>query len=110
MKEHYGITDSVVSRLFLCCAFGFFSAAMANGYLVHKLGQKGTMYAGGTAIVFAYLVLMQGVAFEIMCFAMVFIGSGYGVLDGGVNVYMANVPMATMNLNIGHGTHLSFFL
>ncbi|ORX56923.1 MFS general substrate transporter [Hesseltinella vesiculosa] len=105
LKEHYGISNSVVSSLFLSSAFGFFSAALFNGYLVHRLGQRGTMYLGGSVIVLAYIVLVQGVAFPVMCLFMPLLGGGYGLLDGAVNVYVANIPMATMNLNICHAVY-----
>ncbi|ORZ04897.1 major facilitator superfamily domain-containing protein [Absidia repens] len=105
LKDYYEISNSTVSLLFLCNAVGFFIAALCNGYLVHKLGQLKTIYLGAAAITVAYVILIQGLMFPIMCLCMMIQGSGVGLMDGAVNVYVANVPMATLMLNILHAIY-----
>ncbi|KAI8093195.1 major facilitator superfamily domain-containing protein [Halteromyces radiatus] len=105
LKIYYDISDATVSILFLCNALGFFMAAGCNGYLVHKFGQLNTIFLGAGAITGAYLILVQGLAFPIMCFCMMIQGGGVGLMDGAVNVFVANIPMATLMLNILHAIY-----
>ncbi|KAI8334251.1 major facilitator superfamily domain-containing protein [Chlamydoabsidia padenii] len=105
LKEYYGISNGTVSTLFMCGAAGFFLAAACNGYVVHTLGQLRTIYVGSTAIALAYMVMSQGFGFPIMALSMIMQGGGFGLMDGAINVYVANVPMATLMLNILHAIY-----
>ena len=78
MKDYYGIPNETVSLLFLCNSFGYFLAAMVNGYLVHKLGQQGSMYLGAINLLIAYALVASGFPFGVMAVLMVLQGSGVG--------------------------------
>lgn len=105
---------------------GYFVSAAANGYMVHRLGQLGAIYLGGSILVVAYSLLIGGLPFKVMACIFVLQGCGIGkqhflstgrrvcllsslfdlsqaLLDAGMNVYTSNVPMATLMLNILHG-------
>ena len=51
---------------------------MVNGYLVHKLGQQGSMYFGAINLLIAYALIASGFPFGIMAVLMVLQGSGVG--------------------------------
>jgi fucose permease len=103
VKEYYRISNGAISVLFLCSALGFFISASANGTLVHRFGQYRVLVCGSCTVLAAYIVIMSGVPFPLMGVAMVFVGMGMAVLDAGMNVYTANLPFATLLLNILHG-------
>lgn len=103
LKDYYNIPNETVSMLFLCSALGFFASAGCNGYIVHKLGQLKTLYLGSFVMFFAFIVLSLGLPFPIMAITMPFVGGGMALLDAAMNVYTANVPLATLMLNILHG-------
>ncbi|KAI7860296.1 major facilitator superfamily domain-containing protein [Circinella umbellata] len=105
LKDYYGIPNETVSLLFLCNSFGYFLAAMVNGYLVHKLGQQGSMYFGAINLLIAYALIASGFPFGIMAVLMVLQGSGVALLDAGMNVYTSSVPKATLMLNILHAMY-----
>ena len=51
---------------------------MVNGYLVHKLGQQGSMYFGAINLLIAYALVASGFPFGVMAVLMVLQGSGVG--------------------------------
>lgn len=103
IQKEYDISEGTVSLLFLCSAIGFFVSAGLNGYIVHKIGQKNTLYLGSTAMLIAFSIISMGFPFVIMACTMPIVGAGMAVLDAAMNVYVANLPLATLMLNILHG-------
>lgn len=53
-------------------------SAIANGYLVQKFGQLGTIYFGAGVLVFGYSVIAYGFPFYVMAVLMVLQGAGVG--------------------------------
>ncbi|ORY00106.1 MFS general substrate transporter [Basidiobolus meristosporus CBS 931.73] len=105
MKQYYNIPNETISLLFLCSALGFFSSASINGYIVHRLGQLRTLYLGAGMMLFSYSFLMFGFPFPLMCGFIVFTGAGMALLAAAMNVYIANIPLATVMLNILHSVY-----
>lgn len=81
MKDYYDVSNQTVSMLFLCNSFGYFVSAIANGYLVQKFGQLGTIYFGASVLVFGYSVIAYGFPFYVMAVLMVLQGAGVGKRD-----------------------------
>lgn len=105
LKDYYDVSNQTVSMLFLCNSFGYFVSAIANGYLVQKFGQLGTIYFGASVLVFGYSVIAYGFPFYVMAVLMVLQGAGVALLDAAMNVYATTVPMATMMLNLVHAIY-----
>jgi fucose permease len=103
LKQYYGIPNETISLLFLCSAFGFFLSASLNGTIVHRLGQLKTLYLGSSVMVVSFMVLSMGFPFPVMACTMPFVGAGMALLDAAVNVFVANLPLATLMLNVLHG-------
>jgi fucose permease len=108
LKKYYDIPNETVSLLFLCDSFGFFLSAVLNGYIVHRLGQLKTLFLGSTIMVISFTVLSMGFPFPVMAATMPFVGIGMALLDAAMNVFTANLPLATLMLNILHGNVLDF--
>ncbi|KAG0164997.1 hypothetical protein DFQ30_009103, partial [Apophysomyces sp. BC1015] len=84
-------------------AFGFVSAAAFNGVLVNsKLEQRGALYLGMVASLLAYVLIGIKLPFPATACLMVIQGAGVALMEAAMNVYTANVPHATMMLNVTH--------
>ncbi|KAL7313721.1 hypothetical protein PS15m_007427 [Mucor circinelloides] len=105
LKDYYSISNETISHLFLCSALGFFISAGLNGYIVHKIGQLKTLYFGSSLMLVSFIVLSMGFPFPVMACTMPFVGAGMAVLDAAMNVYTANVPLATLMLNVLHALY-----
>ncbi|KAI8143553.1 major facilitator superfamily domain-containing protein [Fennellomyces sp. T-0311] len=105
LKDYYSIPNETVSLLFLCNSFGYFLAAMVNGYIVHRLGQVGAMYFGAIILLVAYSFIASGLPFGVMAALMVVQGAGVALLDAAMNVYTSSVPKATLMLNVLHALY-----
>lgn len=103
MKLYYDISNETISTLFLCSAFGFFISAGLNGYIVHRIGQLKTLYLGSALMLAAFVLIAIGVPFTVVACTFPFVGAGMALLDAAMNVYVANLPLATLMLNILHG-------
>ncbi|KAG0799442.1 hypothetical protein G6F26_009387 [Rhizopus arrhizus] len=105
VKQYYDIPNETVSLLFLCSSIGFFTSALMNGFIVHRIGQLNTIYMGSCLQLLSYLILMMGFPFPVMAAAMVCTGLGTGITDAAMNVFVASLPMATLMLNILHAVY-----
>ncbi|KAG2198730.1 hypothetical protein INT47_005415 [Mucor saturninus] len=105
MKLYYSISNETISTLFLCSAFGFFISAGLNGYIVHRVGQLKTLYLGATSMFVAFATISTGPPFVVVACTMPFVGAGMALLDAAMNVYVANLPLATLMLNILHAVY-----
>jgi len=110
LKDYYSISNETISHLFLCSALGFFISAGLNGYIVHKIGQLKTLYFGSSLMLVSFIVLSMGFPFPVMACTMPFVGAGMAVLDAAMNVYTANVPLATLMLNVLHGKSYALYI
>ncbi|KAI9254161.1 major facilitator superfamily domain-containing protein [Helicostylum pulchrum] len=105
MKLYYDISNETISTLFLCSAFGFFISAGLNGYIVHRIGQLKTLYLGSALMLAAFVLIAIGVPFTVVACTFPFVGAGMALLDAAMNVYVANLPLATLMLNILHALY-----
>lgn len=109
MKADYDISNETISILFLCWACGLFISAGLNGYVVHSIGQLRALYLGSTSILVAYIIISTAPPFVIVACTMPFVGAGMALLNAAMNVFVANVPLATLMLNILHGINIEPF-
>lgn len=103
LKIYYDISNETISTLFLCSAFGFFISAGLNGYIVHRIGQLKTLYLGSGLMLISFSLIATGMPFKAVACTFPFVGAGMALLDAAMNVYVANLPLATLMLNILHG-------
>ncbi|KAI9022280.1 major facilitator superfamily domain-containing protein [Phycomyces nitens] len=104
-KKFYNVPDEAVATLFLYCSGGFLFSASINGYMVKTLGQRTTLYVGSISALVAYVLILQGFPFKYLGIFMILQGAGIGLVDSAMNVFTANVPYATVMLNILHAVY-----
>ncbi|KAJ8659474.1 hypothetical protein O0I10_004839 [Lichtheimia ornata] len=105
LKERYGLTQYVVSIVFLTTTFGYFLAAFTNGYLIQKTSQATTALIGAVSMVMGFLVIAVSVPFPAMCCMTTFIGFGTALTQSCANVVVGEMPHNTMLLNFSHALY-----
>jgi MFS transporter, FHS family, glucose/mannose:H+ symporter len=92
--ERFGIDTAVAGTLFLLMSFGILAGSLVFGPLVDRYGYKGLL-VGSAALIF---VGLEGIAFApsmaALRVAVLVIGFGGGVVNGGVNALVADVSAA----------------
>jgi MFS transporter, FHS family, glucose/mannose:H+ symporter len=89
--ERFGIDTAAAGTLFLLMSFGIMAGSLVFGPFVDRYGYKWLLLASATLI----LTGLEGIAFAsslgTMRAAVLFIGFGGGIINGGVNALVADV-------------------
>jgi MFS transporter, FHS family, glucose/mannose:H+ symporter len=92
--ERFGIDTAVAGTLFLLMSFGILAGSLVFGPLVDRHGYK-WLLVGSAALIF---VGLEGIAFassmSALRVAVLVIGFGGGIVNGGVNALVADVSAA----------------
>jgi fucose permease len=102
IQRFYGIDKSTVSLIFLCGTSGYLVAAFASGLLVEKLGTRLFLTLGVGAFCLGAASIGLGLPFVLMLTSYLVFAFGFGVLDAGLNTYIAGLPDNTSLLNNLH--------
>ncbi|KAG2186410.1 hypothetical protein INT43_002848 [Umbelopsis isabellina] len=105
IRASYGVSDGLVSILFLLQAGGYFVMAFCNGLVVAKIGQKGALYLGASLMLVSYILLLFGFPFPAMGCIMIILGCGLALTNAGTNVYIITAPYRTIVLNLLHASY-----
>jgi fucose permease len=98
----YGVDRATIGISFFTSSAGFFLAGMSTGALISRLGVRGALAAGGGAYALAGLYVASRPPFAVFLLVQLVAGYGTGVLESGLNVYLAALPGATTLLNRLH--------
>ena len=89
--ERFGIDKTAAGALFPLLSFGVLAGSLVFGPIVDRYGYKGPLVAAGVMI----FVALEGIAFApsmaALRAAVVFIGLGGGVINGGANALVADI-------------------
>ena len=98
--EQFGIDKAQAGSLFLLMTFAILAASLAVGPLVDRYGYKGMLLLG-TALIATGL---EGIAFAgsmtALRVAIVFIGFGGGIINGGTNALVADISSEAKHANL----------
>ncbi len=98
----YHVDKVVVGLLFFAYSGGYVLSGLANGPMIHRLGVRGHLVSGSAV----YLVTALGIGLHPgyggLVGATAALGFGSGVLDSGLNAYIASLPRHTTLLNLLH--------
>jgi fucose permease len=103
IRETYKIDAATVSTLFLFQACGYMIATFNTGILVQRLGMRRFLLSGllmmtlGTSIVATRIPYWPAVLIGGMCLSF-----GIGIIDAGLNAYLAGFPESGTSLNFSH--------
>jgi len=102
LRAHYGVDKGTISLVFLLVTAGFLAAATSSGLLVHKLGVRIFLSLGGAAFLTAVGTIYLMPPFLALLLAMLIMGFGLGIIDAGLNAYVAGLPNNSALLNYLH--------
>ena len=98
----YGVGRAAIGISFFTSSAGFFLAGMSTGALIGRLGVRRALAVGGGAYALAGLYVASRPPFAPFLLAQLLAGYGTGILESGLNVYLASLPGATTLLNRLH--------
>jgi fucose permease len=99
----YRVDAATVSTLFLFQAGGYALASFNTGFLVQRLGMRRFLLAGlvmmalGTCLIAARFPSWPALLLGGMCLSF-----GIGIIDAGLNAYLASFPNSGASLNYSH--------
>lgn len=102
LRSHYGVDKGTVSFVFLLITAGYLVAATSSGILVHRLGIRLFLSLGGASFLTAVGMISLMPPFLALLSAMMIMGFGLGIIDAGLNAYVAGLPNNTGLLNYLH--------
>lgn len=98
----YQITKSTYGFIFVAFSAGYLLSGAASGTLVARLGVRGDLAAGAGLYLAAAVAAAAGPPFAVLVLLNLLLGFGTGVLDAGLNAYLAALPRNTALLNMLH--------
>jgi fucose permease len=98
----YGVDRTTIGAIFFASSGGFALAGISTGFLIHRIGVRLTLTAGGTIFVLGSLYLASRPPFAPFVIANLVIGYGTGILETASNVYLSRLPQPTTLLNRLH--------
>ncbi len=102
MRAFYSVDRATVSLLFVSSTCGYLISAFSSGLLVEKFGTRIFMMAGPAIVTLAAFTTSFSPPFVVLMGAFLLSGFGTGLIDAGLNSYVAGLPRNTVLLNVLH--------
>jgi fucose permease len=100
--DDYHVTKAAIGLLFFAFAGGYVLSGLANGGLIRWLGTRGQLSLGAAGHLASALCIWAHPDFALLLAASLALGFGTGILDAGLNAYVATLPNRTALLNYLH--------
>lgn len=98
----YRVGKATVALLFLFGTAGYLIAAFSSGPLVEKLGTRRFLVLGAGVFLLGAALLATMLSFPMTLASILVLAIGIGVIDAGLNSYIAGLPNNTSLLNYLH--------
>jgi fucose permease len=105
IQRHYSIDKSVVSLLFLFGTAGYLTAAFSSGPLVERLGTHRFLVLGPAIFLAGAALISVAPPFPLVLSAVLVLSFGVGIIDAGLNTFVARLPNNTSLLNYLHACY-----
>ena len=102
IRTYYGMDKAGIGLLFVAGTAGFLIATTMSGLLAEKLGHRRFLLAGVTCYLGDLSVISPAPVLGLMLLGLLLIGLGAGVIDAGLNAYIAGLPNNSALLNYLH--------
>ncbi|HEY9809459.1 MAG TPA: MFS transporter [Halomicronema sp.] len=90
IQNTYNLNSATVSLLFLSQMSGYIASALSSSLLVNKFGLAKTLLLGSISLGLSLLIYAVTPAWSIMVLTGTLLGLGIGLIDAGVNTYVAS--------------------
>ena len=98
--ERFGIDKTQAGALFLLMTLGILGGSLVFGPMADRYGYKGILFVAAALII----VGLEGIAFApslaLLRFAIVIIGFGGGIINGGTNALVADISSGERGANL----------
>lgn len=102
MRAFYHIDNATISWLFLMSIIGYFGASFNNGLLMAKLGTRRFLLLGIALFMCGAGLFGLQPPFVLFLCAGTLLGFSVGIIDAGLNTYVASLPNNATLLNYLH--------
>jgi fucose permease len=102
LRMQYGVDKATIGLLFLVQSLGYLVAAFSSGLLIEKLGNRRFLMLGVVSFLFGVGAPALMLPFMIVLITMLSLGLGVGIIDAGINAYIASMPRNAARLNYLH--------
>ncbi len=102
LRIYYAIDKATLGFLFVSGTAGYLTAGFSSGLILEKLGQRSFPYAGRSGFCAWHVDHQPSPFFGWLLVAFYFAGFGIGIIDAGLNAYIARLPNSTPILNYLH--------
>jgi fucose permease len=102
IQTNYGITTAALGAIFPASTLGYLTAAFSSGPLLERLGRRNLLALGAGGLLLGTLVISFAPPFVMLLVPIVVLGFGLGIIDAGLNAYVAGLPRSTGLLNYLH--------
>lgn len=102
IRSYYQIDAVTISWFFFTTIIGYLTASFNNGLLTAKLGERRFLLLGTAVFSLGVGLLSLRPPFALFLCAGVVLGSGTGMIDAGLNSYIASLPGNARLLNFLH--------
>ncbi|HZN17389.1 MAG TPA: MFS transporter [Micromonosporaceae bacterium] len=99
---HYRLDKSVIGLLFFAFSAGYVLAGAVNGWLLRRAGTRTELLLGIATFGAAALGCALPPAYPGLLVLTLVLGFGAGIIDSGLNAYVASLPRHTARLNYLH--------
>jgi fucose permease len=105
IRVAYRIDAATVSWLFLCFAAGYLAATFTTGPLMAWLGVRRFLLVGQGLVAVGAGLYGLGLPFPLFLCVGTLLGCGIGIVDAGLNAYVASLPGNAVLLNYLHACY-----
>src|SRR5579884_748719 len=102
ISVHYQLDKATISLIFLVNTVGYLGAALNNGFLIAKLGERAFLLSGLALLGIGMGTLGLMPPLLVALFLFLPIGFGIAILDAGLNSYIAQLPRNAAIFNYLH--------
>lgn len=102
MRVFYRIDTITISWLFLFSIIGYLGSSFNNGLLMAKLGERRFLLSGVAIFMLGTGLFSLQPPFALFLFCGTLLGFGVGMIDAGLNAYVASLPRNAVLLNYLH--------
>ncbi|GIC94870.1 putative MFS transporter [Aspergillus udagawae] len=103
LEQHYSLSYTIVSLVFLSPLGGYFLAALTNNHIHLRFGRRGVAIISPSCHVLSYIINCLHPPYPVLVVSFIFAGFGNGLADSGWNAWIGNMADANQVLGLLHG-------
>ncbi len=98
----YGVDKATLGLLFLAATGGYLVAAFSSGLLSHRFGNRLFLSLGAVSFILGVAPFALTLPFVLLLVGLLALGFGVGIMDAGLNAYIAGLRENAAKLNYLH--------